>query len=151
MECDAEDFERFVLDVEPRLRRALVARYGREQGRDATAAALAWAWEHRSRLRSLTSPVAYLYRVGQSASRQRRSPLVVERPAASDPLVEPDLERVLGGLPERQRVVLLLVDGADWTHAEVAELLGIRRSTVEQHLERARQRVRRELKVEEAR
>jgi DNA-directed RNA polymerase specialized sigma24 family protein len=39
-------FSQFVTEVEPRLRRALVALRGAEAGRDATAEALAWAWEH---------------------------------------------------------------------------------------------------------
>jgi len=151
VESDAEEFEHFVLAVEPRLRRALVARYGRERGREATAAALAWAWEHRDRLPSLSNPVAYLYRAGQSATRRRKARFVVERPEVAEPAVEPALERILRELPERQRIVLLLVDGAAWTHAEVAEVLGVGRSTVQQHLERARERVRRELKVENVR
>lgn len=149
MERDAEDFERFVLDTEPRLRRALVARYGRDQGREATAAALAWAWEHRSELPRLANPIGYLYRVGQSASRRRRFPFVIDRPRDDQRLVEPALEAALSRLPDRQRVVLLLVDGAGWTQAEVAELLIIGRSTVQQHLERARRRIRCELKVKD--
>lgn len=40
-----ESFTVFVKEVEPRLRHALVAVYGQEQGRDATAEALAYAWE----------------------------------------------------------------------------------------------------------
>jgi hypothetical protein len=40
------EFEAFVHDVEPRLRRALVAAYGFERGREATADALSWSWEH---------------------------------------------------------------------------------------------------------
>ena len=39
------DFESFVLAVEPRLRAALVARFGADVGREATAEALAFAWE----------------------------------------------------------------------------------------------------------
>lgn len=146
---EVEEFEDFVLGVEARLRRALVARYGREVGREATAAALAWAWEHRGRLTSLANPVAYLYRVGQSSTRRRKVRFVVERPPSDEPVVEPALEALLAELSERQRMVLLLVDGAEWTHAEVAELLGVRRSTVQQHLERARARLRLGLRVEE--
>jgi len=41
-------FDGLVRDVEPGLRHALVAVYGQEQGRDATAEALAYAWEHRT-------------------------------------------------------------------------------------------------------
>jgi len=40
------EFELFALDVEPRLRRALVAAYGSDRGREAAAEALAYAWEH---------------------------------------------------------------------------------------------------------
>jgi len=42
----AAEFEGFVRESEPRLRRALVAAYGFEEGRDATAEALAYGWEH---------------------------------------------------------------------------------------------------------
>ncbi len=43
------EFEGFVRGSEPRLRRALVAAYGFEDGRDATAEALPYAWEHWER------------------------------------------------------------------------------------------------------
>ena len=38
-------FERFVAEAGPRLGRALAALYGFEDGRDATAEALAYAWD----------------------------------------------------------------------------------------------------------
>lgn len=41
----ADEFEDWYEAVEPRVRAALVARYGPEVGREAAAAALAWAWE----------------------------------------------------------------------------------------------------------
>ena len=66
----------FVATVEPTLRRALVAVYGVELGREATADALAWAWQHWSRVRGMKNPAGYLWRVGQtsvrSATRRRR-------------------------------------------------------------------------------
>jgi DNA-directed RNA polymerase specialized sigma24 family protein len=43
---DQVAFERFVEDAGPRLGRALAAVYGFEDGRDATAEALAYAWEN---------------------------------------------------------------------------------------------------------
>jgi hypothetical protein len=49
-------FERFVHDVEPRLRRALVAAYGGQRGREATAEALSWAWENWDRVRTMEYP-----------------------------------------------------------------------------------------------
>ncbi len=142
-----EEFERFVISVEPQLRRALIARYGRERGREATAEALAWAWEYWARLSSVKNPVAYLYRVGQSKQRERRVRHTFERPQSDDPFVEPGLAEALASLSERQRVAVMLVHGAGWTHAEVAELLGVNVSTVQAHVERGRARLRELLKV----
>jgi hypothetical protein len=51
-------FEAFVAEVEPRLRAALVALYGIEEGRDATAEALAYAWEHWQRVMGIEHPPA---------------------------------------------------------------------------------------------
>ena len=51
-------------------------------------------------------------------------------------MVEPRLANAVQRLPERQRVVTLLVHGSGWTHAEVAEVLGIGASTVRRHSER---------------
>jgi hypothetical protein len=66
-----------VAEVEPRLRRALVASLGSERGREALVEALGWAWEHRGSLADLGQPVSFLYRVGQSRTRERRMPTVV--------------------------------------------------------------------------
>jgi DNA-directed RNA polymerase specialized sigma24 family protein len=145
----ADVFEDFVAAVEPQLRRALIARYGRERGRDATAEALGWAWEHWSRLATVRDRVAFLYRVGQSRTRGRRQHVLVERPGPAESLYEPALEGALASLSERQRVAVLLVYGAGWTYAEVAALLGVRRSTVQSHVERGRQHLRQLLKVGE--
>ncbi|MGO9343409.1 MAG: RNA polymerase sigma factor [Acidimicrobiales bacterium] len=131
-----EQFNRFFVEVEPRLRRALVARYGQERGREATAEALAWAWEHWSRVEAATNPLGYLYRVGQTRTRLRRVRPVFDIPAEPEPFVEPALASAVKRLPERQRVVTLLVHGAGWTHSEVAGLLGIATSTVNRHSER---------------
>src|SRR5580704_4861427 len=120
-----EQFSRFFVDVEPRLRRALVARYGQERGREATAEALAWAWEHWGRVEPVTNHLGYLYRVGQSRSRLRRRRPVFDIPMDDEPMVEPGLAAAVERLPERQRVVTLLIHGAGWTQSEVAELLGI--------------------------
>jgi ribosomal protein S11 len=49
-----ESYTGFVKDVEPRLRQALVARFGPEEGREATAEALAYGWEHWKRLQQMT-------------------------------------------------------------------------------------------------
>ena len=68
------EYEAMVVQVEPRLRRGLVATYGFEQGREATLDALSWAWEHWDRAKRLKNLAAYLYRVGQSPFAVGRSP-----------------------------------------------------------------------------
>src|SRR6266496_70048 len=67
---DRVAFERFVREVEPRLGRALAAAYGFEDGRDATAEALAYAWQHWQRLQHIANLPGYLFRVGQTRSRR---------------------------------------------------------------------------------
>lgn len=143
-----EEFTRFVRAVEPRLRRALIAIYGRERGREATAEALAWAWEHWDRVEGLENPVAFLYRVGQSRSRSHKLRTIFERPGAHELHAEPALARALSSLSKRQRAVVLLVHGAGWTQGEAATVLGLKPSTVQKHVERALEHLRRDLQVE---
>src|SRR5215469_926755 len=72
----AAAFTEFVSAVEPRLRRALVAAYGFDEGREATAEALAYAWEHWDRLRLMSNIPGYLFRVGQTKRRRKRQPVL---------------------------------------------------------------------------
>jgi RNA polymerase sigma factor (sigma-70 family) len=130
-------FRRFALEAEPRLRRALVAAYGVERGREAACDALAYGWEHWEQLRSVDNLVGYLYRVGQSSLRTRKLRLVVERAEHEEPAVEPRLAGALAALPERQRAALVLVHGSGLTVREAAEVLGVSASTVQRHVERA--------------
>jgi DNA-directed RNA polymerase specialized sigma24 family protein len=146
---DAEAFARFVGDTEPRLRRAFVAAYGTERGRDATAEALAWAWEHWDRVQTMRNPAGYLWRVGQSRSRPRRKePVVLPEPPADDALVEPALMPALRALTAHQRAAVLLVHGYGWQLHEVAELMSVRVTTVQNHVERAMAKLRAALAVE---
>lgn len=138
----AEHFEIFVTLYEPRLRRALVARYGTEEGRDATAEALAYAWEHWNSLESIDNLLGYLYRVAQSRSRQRRVPVVFLPPESTDHDFEPRLPDALRALTDHQRTAVVLVHGYGWRVAEVAELLGVKSNTVQNHLERGLRRLR---------
>lgn len=143
------EFEAFVYDVEPPLRRALIAAYGFERGRDATAEALGWAWEHWDQARNLDNKVAYLFRVGQSKSRDRKAPVTFERGESNDPWFDPGLAPALGSLTEHQRVAVVLVNGFDWKLREVAELLNVGVSTVQSHLERGMRSLRNALEVVE--
>jgi DNA-directed RNA polymerase specialized sigma24 family protein len=142
-----KDFEAFVREVEPSLRRALVAAYGFERGRDATAEALGWAWQNWDRAQKLDNKVAYLFRVGQSRSRDRKTPVTFERVESSDPWFDPGLIPALTSLTEQQRIAVVLVNGFDWKLREVAELMNVGISTVQSHLERGMHSLRVALEV----
>jgi DNA-directed RNA polymerase specialized sigma24 family protein len=138
-------FEEFVTDIEPRLRGALVALYGTEDGRDATAEALAYAWEHWQRLMIIEHPAGYLFRVAQSRSRRRRQPVLFSAPEIVDHAFEPKLPAAVAALPEQQCVAVLLVHGLGYSVADVAELLSIKPTTVRNHLDRGLRRLRHSL------
>jgi DNA-directed RNA polymerase specialized sigma24 family protein len=95
--------------------------------------------------------VGYLYRVGQSATRRFLPKPVptrlIEILDPGFPEVEPELLPALARLPEQQRIVMVLVHGYGWSQAEVARLLEINPSTVHDYLNRAIDRLRRELEV----
>jgi DNA-directed RNA polymerase specialized sigma24 family protein len=139
-------FDTFVSEVRTRLSRAFIAAYGTERGQEALAEALAFAWEHFEEVQAMENPAGYLYRVGQSRTRRRKQPVVFPRPGQDGiPEVEPRLPGALGSLSERQRVCLALVYAFEWTHQEVADLLGLSRSSVQNHVERGISRLRDEI------
>lgn len=146
---DAE-FEGFVRDNEPKLRRALVAAYGFEDGRDATAESLAYAWEHWERVREMPNAAGYLFRVAQSRRRRRRVPVLYDVSGWPDHLFEPGLPSALAALSRRQRLAVVLVHGFGYTLHEVAELTGLRRTTVQNHSDRGLARLRKKLGVSDA-
>jgi RNA polymerase sigma-70 factor (ECF subfamily) len=142
---DSDEFTRFVREVEPRLRRALVTTYGPERGREATAEALAWAFENRQRLAGVRSPVGFLYRVGQSRSRSRLEGRSHEPSWFEEPWVEPSLARALASLPEEQRFAVFMVHVAGWTGRELGDVLGVRAGTIRKRVERGMAELRRQL------
>jgi RNA polymerase sigma factor (sigma-70 family) len=139
---EADRFAEWYRRVEPPLRRALCAAYGPERGREATAEALAWAWENRDRVDRLDRPLPYLYRVGQSRTRLRRFRMPPRQSEWREPWIEPRLASGLEALTERQRVAVVLVHCYGWTLAEVAEILGVKVTTVQNHVERGLDRLR---------
>lgn len=138
-ETDVEAFRLFVAEAEPRLRQALSATLGSDPGRDASSEALTYAWQHWERVRTMENPVGYLYVVGRDKGRRaarKRRPVFYEVRSAPTPWVEPGLPAAIGGLPDRQREVVVLLHCFEWTMAEVADLLDVSKSTVQQHSER---------------
>jgi DNA-directed RNA polymerase specialized sigma24 family protein len=148
---DQASFERFVAEAGPRLGRALAALYGFEDGRDATAEALAYAWEHWSRLQHVANLPGYLFRVGQTRGRRRRQPAagLFDIGERGDYRFEPGLPKALAALTQRQRLAVVLVHGYGYTLREVAELTGIRPTTVQNHLSRGLYRLRTLLGVDD--
>jgi DNA-directed RNA polymerase specialized sigma24 family protein len=144
-----DSFTEFVVEVEPRLKHALVAAFGTEVGMEATHDALAIAWEHWDQIREKDNPAGYLFGIGRNRARRRlgRRAVFPVPPTAREPWVEPALPRALRRLSERQRVAVLLLHGYDWTHAEVAELMGVSVSTVQQHAARGMAKLRRTIGV----
>lgn len=141
-------FADFVRSVEPRLRLALGAAYGFDVAEDATAEALAFAWEHWDRVMAAANPVGYLFGVGRNRARRhlhRRHPRLPAVQAADLPWVEPGLPAALARLSERQREVVMLLHCFEWTLAEVADVLGMAKGTVQVHERRGMARLRREL------
>lgn len=121
------------------MRAALVASFGAQVGAEAAADALAYAWQHWSRVEAMDNRVGYLYRVGQNAARRMVKPSrMYPAPEPHDlPRFEPGLLPALAALSVPQRIAVVLVHGYGWPIVEVAELLEVTHSTVRTHLARA--------------
>jgi len=141
----AGELERFVDRAGVVLRRALVARYGFDVGRDAAADALAWAVEHWAELAAMANPVGYLYRVGQSSAKRQlrwsRPDVLVPQPVTDD-VVDVDLQRALMTLRPEERTAVLMVHGFGYRYREVAEVLDTAVSNVTNHVNRGLARLR---------
>jgi DNA-directed RNA polymerase specialized sigma24 family protein len=144
---DRSEFEAFVSATEPKLRVALAALFGQDQGRDATSAALLYAWEHWNTVSAMGNPAGYLYRVGRSSMRRHKEPRWLPVPAGGDPVIEPGLPAALAGLSEKQRLAVVLVHAYGWARRDVAELTGMSLTTLDTHLARGLARLRSSLGV----
>jgi DNA-directed RNA polymerase specialized sigma24 family protein len=145
---DDEPFEAFVRSAEPQLRHAFVGSRGVDGATEATAEALAYAWEHWDEVRSRDNPVGWLYRVAQSRTRRRKVPVLPAPEELGLPDVEPMLIPALRDLPEQQRTAVWLVHGCHWRQTEVAEAMGITPSAVSTHVARALAALRARLEVD---
>jgi RNA polymerase sigma factor (sigma-70 family) len=58
------------------------------------------------------------------------------------PWIEPGLPVAMARLSEKQRVVVMLIHGLEWTYSEVADLLGVSKSTVQSQAERGMAKLR---------
>ena len=147
-QASVQSFEEFVRGAEPRLHDALSALYGTQAGRDATAEALSYGWEHWERIKAMGNPVGYLYVVGRDRgrkARQRRRVTLMPIDSDHTPWIEPGLPDALSRLPHKLRTVVMLLHCYDWTMSEVAEVLGVSKSTVQSYDRRAMDRLRHRL------
>lgn len=148
----SDAFTEFAHAAAPRLRLALGAAFGFDIAQEATAEALAFAWEHWDRVVKTANPVGYVFGVGRNKARRSlnrpRLPLLPPVHVAEIPWVEPGLPGALRRLSERQREVIMLLHCFEWTLGEVSEMLGMARGTVQTHERRGMTRLRKELGVE---
>jgi RNA polymerase sigma-70 factor (ECF subfamily) len=148
---EPSDFERFFARSERPVRFALSSRFGFEVGREATAEAMTYAWEHWDRVSGMNNPAGYVYRVGQRMARRmgsRFEPVDFFRIESQSPVIEPKLAPALSGLSARQRQAVVLVHALGWTHQETADFLGVTTSSVQRHVKRGMERLRRVLGVD---
>lgn len=147
----SDSFTEFVLKQQDGLRRALIAGFGPDVGREAAEEALIYGWRHWPRVRTLDNPVGYLYKVGHrmgiKLSRPRPGPVFPVSAPDENPGFEPMLPEALALLSERQRAVVVLVHAYGLSQREAARLLGVSKGSVQRHLERGLRRLRTELGV----
>ena len=148
---DDTSFESFYRIAEPRVRLALTAGFGFDHGREATADAFAYAWEHWERVGTTDNPAGYVYRVGQRRARRsndrwRRPPALTDGVAAVEPWIEPRLSPALHRLSVRQRTAVVLVHCFDWSLRDTADLMGIAVTSVQNHADRGMAKLRNELR-----
>jgi RNA polymerase sigma factor (sigma-70 family) len=140
-------FDEFAREHTVRFTDALVARFGVEVGPEVAAIAIAHAWEHWSKVATMENRLGYLFRVAQSSARphhrwnSRRATAFPAAGATSDSYADPDLSRALAKLPGRQRVCVLLLHAYGWSQRDVALLLGISESMVNNDAHRGRARL----------
>jgi DNA-directed RNA polymerase specialized sigma24 family protein len=135
-------FDTLIDEIRARLLPALVSKWGIEVGSDLSSDVEEYAWEYQRKVIGMDNPLGYLSRVAQSKSRRHvrwmsrttflsRFPDIVHEDSKLH-----DTLQLLAGLKPDQRVCVMLVHAFGWTHAEVAELLGVTRAVVNHHVHR---------------
>lgn len=146
-----DSYGELVRRLEPGLRRALTAGFGSEIGRESASEALAYGWQYWDRVEGMTNPSGYLFRVGQNTARRmagRSRWLSRDEIVYEEPWAEPAFGPAWGALSDRQRIVVGLVHGFEWSLGEVAALLGVSKGTVQTFEKRGMKKLRRDLGVE---
>ncbi len=148
------EFESFAATTGERVRRALVAHYGVEVGAEASAEAMAVAWQRWDSVAEMENPAGFLFRVGQSKARphlrwRRRNTgfPAWDLGSVSDDAAVLDLLRSMARLPEARRACVLLVKSYGFSYREVGRLLGISETAVTNHVHRGMSQLRSMMEV----
>jgi DNA-binding CsgD family transcriptional regulator len=99
----------------------------------------------------MDNPSGYLFRVGQNKARRiagRPRWLSRDEVVFTEPWGEPGFGPAWSSLSDRQRTVVGLVHGFDWSLGEVADLLGLSKASVQSYEQRALKKLRDDLGVE---
>ncbi len=145
----AAEFELFFDAERQRLFRALYLVTGSpSEAEELAQDAFLKVWEHWDRVRSMESPVGYLYRTAFNASRNRYRRMLRATANTSfvrgnaDPFAASDLRdsvvRAVRDLPPRQRAALVLTELLDLSSEEAGRTLGIQAATVRNLASQAR-------------
>ncbi len=121
--------------------------------KDATAEAMARAYQRWSKVRTYRNPSGWVYRVGLNWARsrfrkQRREVLgdpTGVAPSSADELPDNDLDAALQSLPLDQRSVIVLRYYMDWSQEEIAGALRVPIGTVKSRIHRALKKLEQEV------
>ncbi len=146
-------FEDFYLAQWDSIYRPLAATIGDPHlARDATAEAMARAFQRWSKVRLYRNPSGWVYRVGlnwaRSRFRKRRREVLGDPPphAATDGgIPDHDFDRALRSLPLDHRAVIVLRYYMDWSQEDVAAALGVPVGTVKSRIHRALRKLEQEI------
>jgi RNA polymerase sigma factor (sigma-70 family) len=126
-----------------------------ELAAEAVDEAMARAYARWATVAGTSNPEGWIYRVAyhwaldrlrRQATERRLLPRLFSESSREDmPTVEPMLDGALTVLPIEQRAVVVLACAFDWSEADIAEALGIRRGTVKSRLHRGLRKLREEL------
>lgn len=141
------DFDAFTATDGKHLQQALVAAYGPDDGADLYADAMLRAWADWDHVGSMANPAGYLWRVARSNHRRYRRwyrrPKFPSRPVLDrTDLTDPDLFLSLGSLSDAERVAVVMVHAHRATYQEVADLLDVPVTTVNNLVHRGLNRLR---------
>lgn len=121
----------------------------RELGREVACEAFARAFERWDRVRLMESPDGWVYRVALNVLKRRKRRARIERALLArrrpepvlPPGFDPQVWEAVASLPDRARQAVALRYVAEFTQAEIAEVMGVATGTVASTLHTARRRL----------